>query len=506
MNIEIFITKEIINKISKIFNIRNEDLIERYKINFKNYLPLATIKKIDKTLKIPKLSKIHNKKKINHCLHSKITLRSNQLFIFNKFIDIIIKNKNEIVYILFIAPCGFGKTFVSLSLLEQIVYNKTIIITHSINMAEQWTKNIKDIYDDIDVFTSDRGVSTFNYNNKNIDILCFPFMHLKNIKFVEYITQNFSLCIIDEIHKYNLLNNNIISNFLNKYIFPISIFITATPRNDTMMYINEVIDANELYETTYEKQYYIISSNKKIPEFEYFKEFKKLSKIKNDPIMTDLYIKLCLSVDYNRFDLICKTIIAEYKSFKDAKILLLTKFNNEIESYVKHLSDFNIFYVKASETTLDNKLKEIEEKKINKYILIGTGDNIGTGSDTKNFTSLHFSVLYTNINFIKQSIGRISRENISNVRKIFIYNIKPHKNIKIEKYISTMINVLDELGWRNYIECEIKPNIFESYEETINSNIYKNYNDLNKFIIKLLKDDNFFDIEYINSNFCLHNI
>lgn len=505
MNNEIFITKEIIDKISKIFNIRKEELIERYKINSNDYLPIYTIIKLDKNIKIPILKKIHNRQNIKKKIESKIVLRDEQIIIFNKLIDVIKTKKDEIISILFIAPCGFGKTFISLSLLEKIVFNKTIIITHSRSMAEQWAESIQKSYDNLNVYISNLGVAQFKYND-DIDILCFPPMHLKEMKFIDFVRKNFSICIIDEIHKYNLLNNSIISNFLSKYIFPISLYITATPRKDTKLYISDIIDATEYHKTTFEKQYFVISSNERIKEFEYFKEFKKFNKIKHDPIKYDLNLKLCLSADFNRHALICKWIRTEYKTYPNSKILLLTKFNNEIDIYYKLLSDLNTFYIKATETSLKDKLKEIDDTNLERYILIGTGDNIGTGSDTNQFTSLHHSILYININNIKQSIGRISRENVEKIRRIFIYNIKPHNDIRIEKYISTTISVLEELGWTNYIENKIKPYIDKDYTKVINSNIYKNYNKFDKLIIENLKNDNFFDTGFIDSNICFHNL
>lgn len=288
--------------------------------------------------------------KLNSDIQSNIILREPQKIVFNhirKNCEDIIKTNKTPVYLNLIAQCSFGKTILSLYLINFFKY-KTIIIVHNLYMAKQWGTQIQKNLLNINCYVSTKGVKKFLDLDEKIkssfDILIFPYKHLSNSNFLTYISNSFSMAIIDEQHIYNLEENVTLQKFLSFYSFQIFISLTATPRRINTLYFGKEINVDLLLESNicnFQKFVYEIQlSNDKYNDFikpeiyDFYISKKKNIRNKQDMLKLVLYKKQCLAADDNRIKTIINEVINSYlynDNVNNPKILILVSFINDID-------------------------------------------------------------------------------------------------------------------------------------------------------------------------------
>lgn len=377
-------------------------------------------------------------------------------------------------------PCGFGKTVLGVYL-SLIMGFKTLVIVNRKLLMKQWAKHFDDA--NLKVYCSYNGISNLfpklkklekinlkdnddaieKINKKtdltNIDVLIIPDKHLKNKEFCLYLINNFSICFIDESHKYNLSNNNIITYFLSHYYFKYLFSLTATPT-----IINKLFFGFDLSLT-----------DEMAKKLEIQKGLTKKLCICNTSITTDIQFtteisNLLNNLIYEDKDKV-KQFVKNYSAFN--RLLFLDMYRND--KIVKNIKECltsttrcivlvylidhrKLLFKKLSEELKDvliidgcpnimKNLNDIIDGK-EQFIIIGTDKLLNTGLDISVLNTIHLTTGLINNNEIIQTIGRLERINEDDYnREFFIYNFHSYNNStqfkfyfnnKMSKIISTM--------------------------------------------------------------------
>lgn len=376
------------------------------------------------------------------------------------------------VYLNLVGECSIGKTVIALEIISIFKY-KTLIITPSIDLAKQWGQSILKFIENSNYYVSTMGASYLLKNMKEIpDILLCPSKHLSNQDFIKFAIQNYSICFIDEQHTYNLETNQMMKNFFAFNSFPFVFSLTATPRSFNALYLGREINLEKLVEEFKPRLFIKESYEVVIPKYElirysdhynkYLELCKKKTLSKDEVIFKSLLKKRCLSEDMNRSKAIINNINKTYED--DSKIIVLVHFVSEIDFIFNALTDpkdplyikdsninkENVFKIYAASknnepTSLINVKNDIQNK--NNYILIGTEDHLGTGIDVKELNILHLTSITTNKNNLIQYAGRVSRDNITPIHKLFYYNISSYPKINLEQNCKEIQKILKSKNW-----------------------------------------------------------
>lgn len=421
---------------------------------------------------------------MNNDIQSTIQLYDVQKEIINEFE----KNRKEITeentapcYLNLVGNCSIGKTVITVHILSCFKY-KAFIITPTIELAKQWKKQIDTHLKNVNCIASLNGVQKLlkNENLKTCDILVIPYKHLSNDEFNKFLSTNFTVGVIDEQHTYNLETNNILRSFIVLNSFSIMISLTATPRFENSFYLGREINLQEIIDNfnvfDFKKYAYeiILKDNTNLLNFKNTENHtkyisfveKKKHLTKKDILFLSIIKKRAISEDENRIHHIVNNIITTFTNNENViqpKILILTKFVSEINIYYDRLIKankklenfiFKIYAKKNKENDLEtfSNLKVFLEK-LDKYIIIGTEDQLGTGIDLKELNILHLTSVTSNINNLIQYAGRICRKNNSKIHSLYYYNINNLEKISIEKNIETMRTTLKKNNWL----CFVKP-------------------------------------------------
>jgi superfamily II DNA or RNA helicase len=441
--------------------------------NKKYILPIGLFSNPDLVLNCKWGNSNRNFNNVINNISCNIILKDKQEIIIKEFLkhrNIIIEKNKAPIYINLIGHCSIGKTVMAIYLINKLKL-KTFIITPSLELAKQWGKEISKFLQISAYYVSLNGVKSFLKDPKKneYDIICFPYKHLTDTEFHEFLMENYSLGIIDEQHKYNLETNDVLQYFLTFCSFPAFISLTATPRRFNKLYLGREIDMNTLSSIeTFEKIAYEVltpgyksdaSANTK--EYITYRKLKKTRQyIRNKELLLSIYKKKACASDIFRNQNIVHGIVESFK--EDSKILVLTKFIEDIDRFYsmlkKYINEKYLFKIYASDRNNSKALINIKQKlkDYDQYIIIGTEDHLGTGIDIVELNILHLTSFTTNKRNIIQYAGRVSRENSSKTHYIYYYNINSLKNLEIEKEISIIRQTLTDNNWT----CLVKKHLF----------------------------------------------
>jgi superfamily II DNA or RNA helicase len=379
---------------------------------------------------------------INHVIINNIILRNKQL----KLINIIHKyiydsnNSNSLQYFGIFCPCGFGKTIMVIDLICKLKL-KTIIIAPLKKIIDQWGKQFKS-NTNLNCYLSVNGISTVLNDIQNdllsdCDVIMCPDKHLKNINFVNFIINNFSIVIIDEIHNYNFSNNNILNYFLTTNYFKFAFALTATPNKNYKLHFKKYIKYTE---TDKKIQLYVYNNTNKCSsnidvDDNYYKNYNKLN-YTNSNMYKNIFYNLCISKDNKRNIYISNKIKENF--FNDTKCMILSDYKDHIQLMYNLLLKLkftdNIYLYDVTNKTCD-VFKEIDQ--LNNYILLATVSSSSEGIDIYNLNTIHLLLPVRKQSTILQSKGRIMRNNETD-KKFYFYNIcYVHDDVKIYLQDST---------------------------------------------------------------------
>ncbi|AAC97786.1 ORF MSV148 putative DNA helicase (vaccinia A18R), similar to SW:P20534 [Melanoplus sanguinipes entomopoxvirus] len=367
---------------------------------------------------------------------SNLELRHKQKHIFNKILEIYnINESNKPLYISLVCPCGFGKTILSIAIINKLKF-KCVIIAPMKFIVSQWVDKINIFNKDLKIYSSIDGIKKALKDIKNgldCDIFICPDKHLQNDEIYNYIYENFSIIIIDEIHKYNLNNDILMTKFLYKNYFKMCLLLTATPADNMNLFVTHMIKANGEQNQT--KNILVSVESKDINNsFSNNSINILLNRIKQDKFkevyMKNYNYKMCISKDDMRNNCIVDII---HKCFHDdTKALILTDYRDHmIYLYNKLKSIINdsvyLYDVKQYKNSVSS-LNEARNK--NNFIIVSTIAACSESLDLQSLNTLHITLPITNNKTIIQAIGRIFRTNVKDDNKfVYYYNISFIDNI-----------------------------------------------------------------------------
>lgn len=367
--------------------------------------------------------------------------------------DIITNNKAP-PYITLVAECSIGKTVISIHLLSELKM-RTLIITPSIDLGQQWCNSVEKFIPGADVFVSKQGARKLLIQKHIHDILIVPSKHLSSEEFVSFVTDNYSICFLDEQHTYNMSENENLCTFFTFNSFARVFSLTATPRPVNSLFFGREVVVEELIKQSkrnnFKKEAYDISLLKynTYPLSEYYtsylKSLKSKSRSKDDLLYRSILKKRCLTNDQNRINIVIRLVKESYSEKR--KILILTPFVDDIEKLYKDLIILpNVFPIYAENKDELDTVKE-KIKTLDTYVIIGTERHLGTGIDIQELDTLHLISVTSNERNIIQYAGRVSRNNSTPVHKIFLYSISSYPAIKLGSECFNMMNILEKKGW-----------------------------------------------------------
>lgn len=311
------------------------------------------------------------------------------------------------------APTGFGKTVICCKMIAERKTN-TLIITHTLQLLDQWKDRLKEFLDIDEV--GQLGGGKNNITNK-VDIASIKSLW-NNGKFND-IVKNYGMIIIDECHHLAAFTYENAVNTVNaKYVYG----VTATPKRENG---HTPIIKMQCGDIRYEVDFRKFNKDLNIPMKVYVKN-NHLSFVNKE--ITDYTIN-----EIN--NLIVKDIIRSEKIIKDVKeefskgknILVLTERIEHMEYFEKKLSEItnNVFTYHGG---LGKKLlkeygilkENINENNENK-IIIATGSYIGEGFDDSSLDVLFLTMPISGITKVIQYTGRLHRKN-KDKEEIIVYD------------------------------------------------------------------------------------
>lgn len=417
-------------------------------------------------------------------------LQTDVINIFGKYVDSI---SEKPLHITFNLPCGFGKTVIS-TYISLIYRLRTVVITHRLFLMPQWAKffrlaglnvycstkgpsylskllNLDDdeIDDEIDDYSDcDDYNAREDYDSElkdeeilndlklqsdsnvyDSDVLIIPSKHLQNKKIRKYITNNYSICFIDESHTHNMLNNTVMTRFFSNYYFKYLFSLSATPsRINKLFFCQEIqltesiLDQLEAMKRL-ERKVFIVNSLVK-NEIQLNQElFNFIQLFKNNKYKKQkfIYFNKLLVKDNYRNEIIIKNIMSTYKN--NTRGIVLFTLKEHIEIVYNKLKENNLENVfLGSPDKITKIVDKIKADNIKKYLILSTDKLLNSGFDMNNLNTLHMVTVFQNESVCTQTCGRIERENLFFDEKtrferyLYIYNFNSYCDKDIDIYFN----------------------------------------------------------------------
>ncbi|QRI42975.1 DNA helicase, transcriptional elongation [Cheloniid poxvirus 1] len=323
--------------------------------------------------------------------------------------------------------CGFGKT-VTASYLIGIHKKNTVISVPNKLILKQWEAAIKALK--VSYYVSHEGVSKLLkvLSSKSFSILIVVDKHFANQEFCKYTYDNYDVFVLDEAHIYNLMNESTMTSFLCYYPPRICYFLTATPRQQNVIYCNSII--NFIKFSSLQKVLHVIK--------EFYNEYSTptikgyVAQLQTPANKYHLYTEKILAEDIHRNKTIADKIVETLKSNNGYRILVITKLRNHMFSIYNYLRPILGSYVYLGDAQKKDTTDTIKElRTLDKFVLVSTLHYAGTGLDIPNLDSLFICNTVMNSMQTEQVMGRICRETGSSpTRSIFLFINTSIKDIK----------------------------------------------------------------------------
>lgn len=360
-------------------------------------------------------------------------------------------------------PCGFGKT-VLMTYLSLFLGLKTFVIINRKILMLQWAKYFKQ--SGLNVVCSEHGVKGLEKRN-DIDVLIFPDKHLFNVEFCDYLKTNYSICIIDESHIYNLKKNNMLTKFLSYNTFQYILSLSATPRDYNELFFKNKIQLSESLKIKLEekkqleRKLYIINKYPRIKPDLSIEQKKFIDNINNTRLLYKAtYLNRLLESDEERNKLVIKNIIMRFKD--NSRVVVLTSFKSHRDSIYNKLVnklDDDIFVLLGEGKSLRDNIDKLKESE--QYIIVATNDQLSTGFDMSNLNTVHIVSTLKNTKEAEQTAGRLERmftnKNINILdykRYIYTYNYISYDDLSVTTYFNRkLLSIYGNKSLNNWENC-----------------------------------------------------
>lgn len=309
---------------------------------------------------------------------------------------------------------GSGKSFISMMIFAHIKL-KTLIIVHTVELMEQWIKNINTFLPDVSIGKI-QG-KTFDIKDKDIVIGMLQTISMK-AEYSKDLFTDFGVVIYDEVQFLSAeVFNKALLKSRSRYVFGLS---ATVERKDGLEWVFKAHIGDILYSN-------INTSLKQYTKIKYiFSESKNKEKVMYDGSPNIAAMITDISENIERTKMICKELL---NLEDDRNILVLSERVEHLKEMHKILGDdiSGIFIGKMKQ-----KDKEISKTK---KILLATYHIASVGFDHPKLNTIVFATPRSNIT---QAIGRIYRKNheitpmiidIVDTYSIFSYQYKKRKAI-----------------------------------------------------------------------------
>ncbi len=318
------------------------------------------------------------------------TLRKDQI----KAVNAMTKHSIGVLH----APTAFGKTVAAIGIIVKRKTN-TLILTHSIQLLEQWQERLKSFLCDTDVGVIGGGKRK---PTGQIDIATYQSLINKKDNSVDPIIQQYGQIIIDECHhisapRYEMLLNEAHS----KYILG----LTATPdRQDGHQKIIFMLAGpirHKVKSNHAEKfeQQVIVTRLYSSPAVNLFSTEQR-------PRITDVY--RWLTEDKKRTKKIITDVITKISEGKHP--LVLTERREHAEQINNLLIENNIQTVILRGAMREKERKAANEQLSSAQVIVATGKYVGEGFDLPKLDTLFLALPIAWKGLLAQYAGRIHRE------------------------------------------------------------------------------------------------
>jgi len=283
---------------------------------------------------------------------------------------------------IFVAPPGYGKTFIASKIIEKRGVN-TLVVVNKNMLLDQWIERFIQYFGYTKKDIGFLGKSK-NRLNGNLDIAT-----MQSLKNNADIIKQYSFVIVDECHHIPAVTfEKIIKKFSGKYILGLS----ATPKRKDEM---ETLLFHQLGYISYEIK------NKKTSK-------NKLIVIEDDTIEdVDNFAELLNEITTN--DKRNQLIINLIKQYKNRKILVLT-------DRIEHIENLELLlkYEGIKFTSIHGSLKkDIQEKNMKDIqkssLVLATASFFGEGIDFAHLDTIIFTMPISYYGRLVQYLGRIGR-------------------------------------------------------------------------------------------------
>ena len=296
------------------------------------------------------------------------------------------------------APTAFGKTVVAIGIIVKRKTN-TLILTHSLQLLEQWQERLKSFLRDTDIGSIGGGKRK---PSGQIDIATYQSLINKKDNSVDPIIQQYGQIIIDECHhisapRYEMLLNEVHS----KYVLG----LTATPdRQDGHQKIIFMLAGpirHKVKSNHAEKfeQQVIVTKLYRTPSVNLFNAEQR-------PRITDVY--RWLTEDNKRTQRIVSDVIAKISEGKHP--LVLTERREHAEQVYNLLIENNIHTVILRGAMRAKERKAANEQLSSAQVIVATGKYVGEGFDLPKLDTLFLALPIAWKGSLVQYAGRIHRE------------------------------------------------------------------------------------------------
>ena len=383
-----------------------EQMFLREELTVKPYIPKSPVqptpypiyRESNKKFYIPRFFGISifgepNENKIGEGIPINLTfsgvLRDNQIFIVNKYIEYVKKNKGGLLDLY----TGFGKTVLALKIIE-LIGLKTLIIVHKGFLVDQWIERINQFLPDARIGRIQGQI--IDIQDKDIVIGMLQSLSMK--EYPEDQFEDFGLTIVDEVHH---LSAEIFCRALQKAITTYTLGLSATMnRKDGLskvfkMFLGDIIhkEKREEANSVLVKAIEFKISDETFNEIEY--------DYRGNPKYSTMISKLC---NFNiRSELIIYIITKELQLNPNQQIMILGH-NKCLLIYLYKAIEYrkiaSVGYYIGGMKQNDLKISE------SKQIVIATYSMASEGLDIKTLTTL---ILATPKTDIEQAVGRIMR-------------------------------------------------------------------------------------------------
>jgi len=318
------------------------------------------------------------------------TLRKDQ----TKAVNAMIRHSIGVLH----APTAFGKTVAAIGIIVKRKTN-TLILTHSLQLLEQWQERLKSFLQDIDIGNIGGGKRK---PGGQIDIATYQSLINKKDNSIDPIIQQYGQIIIDECHhisapRYEMLLNEVHS----KYVLG----LTATPdRQDGHQKIIFMLAGpirHKVKSNHAEKfeQQVIVTKLYSTPAVNLFNAEQR-------PRITDVY--RWLTEDKKRTKKIVTDVITKISEGKHP--LVLTERREHAEQINNLLIEDSIQTVILRGAMRAKERKAANEQLDEAQVIVATGKYVGEGFDLPKLDTLFLALPIAWRGSLAQYAGRIHRE------------------------------------------------------------------------------------------------